>query len=166
MEEKIDELRKIDQVEGDKFREKLQKLIQDYENNIFNVKALIQLMASVGGEVEQILKDDVGETGLTSKQKALLWALKRYNETGVLRDKNLREMVDTIIDIAKKDMTVDWSDSEMLAAGIKVNIKNYLIEEGVHDVNTAQDIAKAILENLKVLYRDYVPEKVEVQHRR
>ena len=162
IEEKIDKLRDIDKAEGDKFRERLQKLIQQYEAGIFNTKALGEAIVSMGQEVAQVLKDDAGKSGLTREQKVLMRALEQYD--GSLRNKDLREMVNEIIGTAQKDMTLDWSDNEMLSSRIRSNIQDYFIKIGVHDFAQAQEMAQVVFDRLVALYEDYVPgEKVRIR---
>lgn len=162
IEERIDELRDIDEVEGDRFREKLQKLIQQYEAGIFSNNTFVGEIISMGQEVGKMLEDDVGEQGLTKEQKVLLRALEQYD--GSLKNKNLRAMVKTIIDLAQQDMILGWSDREMLKSRIRVNIKEYLIQTGVDDVEQARKVAEEIVKKLVVLYANYVPEKVEARN--
>lgn len=162
VEEKIDELWEIDEVEGKKFKEKLQKLIQQYKEGIFDMKETMQGGVLLREEVGQMLKEGVDEEGLTKKDRALLRILKQLNATGALRSNAVRAMLDEIMDIARKDMTIDWRDNDQLTARMNHNIKEHLIVHYGCNVNTAIDIAKVLVDKLAMLYEDYAPEPEKV----
>ena len=66
------------------------------------MKEITQRMGPLDRDIEEALKNEVGENGLTAEHKVLLRALRRYGETGVLRNKDLRAILTEVMDIAKK----------------------------------------------------------------
>ena len=116
-------------VQGKKFSEMLESVVKRYHNNQID-------SAQVLAELSEIAKDmrledhKAEELGLTPEEYAFYSVLKANESTSFLDDYKMKELIHTIVEIIRKNATVDWSKRDDVRAKLRLTVKKILIRYG------------------------------------
>jgi len=70
------------------------------------------------------------ELGLTPEEYAFYSVLKDNKSTNFLDDQKMKELIHTIVDVIRKNATVDWSKRDDVRAKLRLTVKKILIRYG------------------------------------
>lgn len=133
--------------------EKLEEIIEEYENNIINSTKVIERLIELAKEIRKAEKAGV-DIGLSSEEMAFYDALSRGKKA--LRSRDLKEFVKKIVKAIKRDITIDWTDNEVIKAKVRSNVRLMLLRYGI-SFKEAEDYTDKIYEQAFYLYKDYSP---------
>jgi len=132
----------------------LEKVIEEYENNIINSAKVIEKLIQLAKEIKQSEKS--GEKiGLTEEELAFYDAISAGKKI-IDKDEKLKEIVKELVKSIKRDLTVDWSNNEVIKARIRSNIKMILLRNDFA-LEESEKISDLIYQQAFSLYRDYSP---------
>ena len=136
--------------------ELLEKLIEEYENRVINSSKVIERLIELAQEIKKADRE-AKETGLSVEELAFYDAIT--SKKMIKQDERIKELVKKLVKIIRKDLTIDWTNSEIIKAKIRDNVRFLLLKNDFKPEET-EEITNLIYQQSLVLYRDYSPASV------
>ncbi|WP_196893761.1 type I restriction endonuclease subunit R [Aureivirga marina] len=115
--------------QGKKFSEMLQSVVKRYHNNQIDSAQVLKELSDIAKEIR--LDDAKSESlGLTPEEYAFYSVLSQNDSTKMLDDVKMKELIHTIVDVIRKNATVDWSKREDVRAKLRLTVKKILMRYG------------------------------------
>ena len=135
--------------QGKKFSEMLENIIKKYHNNQIDTAQVIQELSEIAREMK--LEDKKAEDiGLTPEEYAFYSVLSENDSTKFLEDHKMKELIHVIVDIIRKNATVDWEKREDVRAKLRLTVKKILMKYG-YPPDLARIEADRVLEQGELL---------------
>lgn len=135
--------------QGKKFSEMLEQVIKKYHNNQIDTAQVIQELSDLAREMK--LEDKKAEEiGLTQEEYAFYSVLAQNDSTKFLDDHKMKELIHVIVDIIRKNATVDWEKREDVRAKLRLTVKKILMRYG-YPPDLARLEADKVLEQSELL---------------
>lgn len=116
-------------VQGKKFSEMLESVVKRYHNNQIDSAQVLQELSEIAKEMQ--LEDKKSkDLGLTPEEYAFYSVLKNNDSTSFLDDDKMKELIHTIVDVIRKNATVDWSKRDDVRAQLRLTVKKILMRYG------------------------------------
>ena len=116
-------------VQGKKFSEMLESVVKRYHNNQIDSAQVLAELSEIAKEMR--LEDHKSdELGLTPAEYAFYSVLKENSSTSFLKDDKMKELIHTIVDVIRKNATVDWSKRDDVRAKLRLTVKKILMRYG------------------------------------
>ncbi len=116
-------------VQGKKFSEMLERVVKRYHNNQIDSAQVLQELSEIAKEMR--LEDFKSEElGLTPEEYAFYSVLSENESTSFLDDDKMKELIHTIVDVIRKNATVDWSKRDDVRAKLRLTVKKILMRYG------------------------------------
>ena len=115
--------------QGKRFSEMLESVVKRYHNNQIDSAQVLQELSEIAKEMR--LEDHKSEElGLTSAEYAFYSVLRENDSTKMLDDNKMKELIHTIVDVIRKNATVDWSKRDDVRAKLRLTVKKILMRYG------------------------------------
>ncbi len=115
--------------QGKKFSEMLESVVKRYHNNQIDSAQVLAELSEIAKEMR--LEDSKSEDlGLTPEEYAFYSVLKENDSTSFLDDDKMKELIHTIVDVIRKNATVDWSKRDDVRAKLRLTVKKILMRYG------------------------------------
>ena len=115
--------------QGKKFSEMLESVVKRYHNNQIDSAQVLAELSEIAKEMR--LEDSKSdELGLTPEEYAFYSVLKQNESTNFLEDDKMKELIHTIVDVIRKNATVDWSKRDDVRAKLRLTVKKILMRYG------------------------------------
>ncbi|RSK40408.1 type I restriction endonuclease subunit R [Mangrovimonas spongiae] len=115
--------------QGKKFSEMLESVVKRYHNNQIDSAQVLAELSEIAKEMR--LEDSKSEDlGLTPEEYAFYSVLKQNESTNFLEDDRMKELIHTIVDVIRKNATVDWSKRDDVRAKLRLTVKKILMRYG------------------------------------
>lgn len=135
--------------QGKKFSEMLESVINRYHNNQIDTAQVIQELSEIARAMK--LEDKKAEDiGLTPEEYAFYSVLAQNDSTKFLDDHKMKELIHVIVDIIRKNATVDWEKREDVRAKLRLTVKKILMRYG-YPPDLARIEADKVLEQSELL---------------
>ena len=135
--------------QGKRFSEMLENVIKRYHNNQIDTAQVIQELSQIAREMK--LEDSKAEElGLSSEEYAFYSVLVQNDSTKFLEDHKMKELIHVIVDIVRKNATVDWEKREDVRAKLRLTVKKILMKYG-YPPDLARIEADRVLEQSELL---------------
>ncbi|MFP4332250.1 MAG: type I restriction endonuclease subunit R, partial [Campylobacterales bacterium] len=116
-------------VQGKRFSEMLESVIKRYHNNQIDTAQVIEELSQIAKEMK--LEDKrADELGLTPEEYAFYMILSQNESTKILEDIKMKELIHLIVDIIRKNATVDWEKRDDVKAKLRLLVKKVLMRYG------------------------------------
>lgn len=140
-------------VEWKKFSEMLSSAITRYHNNQIDTAQVIEELSIIVQEMK--LEDNKAkDLWLTAEEYAFYSILKDNDSTSFLEDKKMKELIHVIVDIIRKNATVDWEKKNDVRAKLKLTVKKVLMRYG-YPPDLARIEADKVLEQTELLASEF-----------
>lgn len=140
--------------QGKKFSEMLENVIKRYHNNQIDTAQVIQELSEIAREMK--LEDKKAEDiGLSPEEYAFYSVLAENDSTKFLEDHKMKELIHVIVDIIRKNATVDWEKREDVRAKLRLTVKKILMRYG-YPPDLARIEADRVLEQSELLAQELV----------
>ncbi|NLZ96987.1 MAG: type I restriction endonuclease subunit R [Candidatus Magasanikbacteria bacterium] len=140
--------------QGKKFSEMLENIIKKYHNNQIDTAQVIQELSEIAREMK--LEDKKAEDiGLTPEEYAFYSVLSENDSTKFLEDHKMKELIHVIVDIIRKNATVDWEKREDVRAKLRLTVKKILMKYG-YPPDLARIEADRVLEQGELLASELI----------
>ena len=116
-------------VQGKKFSEMLESVVKRYHNNQIDSAQVLAELSEIAKEMQLEDKKSV-DLGLTPEEYAFYSVLKDNDSTYFLTDDKMKELIHTIVDVVRKNATVDWSKRDDVRAQLRLTVKKILMRYG------------------------------------
>jgi len=140
--------------------EKLEEIIEAYENNVISSSKVIEQLIVLAGEVrkaEQAGKD----LGLTPEEMAFYDALSQGKKA--LKDEEIKTLVKELVRTVKRDIAIDWTNREVIKARIKTSVRLLLLRRSI-PFEEVDFFVDRIYEQAFYLYKDYQPNFLQISN--
>ena len=115
--------------QGKKFSEMLGRVVKRYHNNQIDSAQVLAELSEIAKEMR--LEDYKSEElGLSSEEYAFYSVLKENESTSFLDDNKMKELIRAIVDVIRKNATVDWSKRDDVRAKLRLTVKKILMRYG------------------------------------
>jgi len=142
--------------QGKKFSEMLENVIKRYHNNQIDTAQVIQELSEIAREMK--LEDKKAEEiGLSPEEYAFYSVLAENDSTKFLEDHKMKELIHVIVDIIRKNATVDWEKREDVRAKLRLTVKKILMRYG-YPPDLARIEADRVLEQSELLASELTKE--------
>ena len=132
-----------------KFSEMLERVVKRYHNNQIDSAQVLEELSAIAREMK--LEDHKAEElGLTSEEYAFYSVLTQNDSTKMLDDHKMKELIHHIVDIIRKNATVDWSKRSDVRAKLRLTVRKILIRYG-YPPDLARMEADRVLEQSEAL---------------
>ncbi len=116
-------------VQGKRFSEMLESVVKRYHSNQIDSAQVIHELSEVAKEMR--LEDNKAvDLGLTSEEYAFYSVLTENDSTKMLDDDKMKELIHVIVNIIRKNATVDWSKRDDVKAKLRLTVKKVLMRYG------------------------------------
>jgi type I restriction enzyme R subunit len=137
--------------------EMLEDIIEQYENNIINSTKVIEKMIEFAKEIKKA--DKAGEDLGLSEEELAFYDSLASGKGKISKNKELKDLVKKIVKTIRKDLTVDWTNNDVIKSRIKANVSVVLLQNN-YTPKEAQLELNLIFDQARARYRDYVPVRV------
>jgi type I restriction enzyme R subunit len=139
-----------------KFSEMIESAVKKYHNNQIDSAQVLEELSAIAREMR--LEDNkAGELGLTSEEYAFYSVLNQNDSTKMLDDHKMKELIHHIVDIIRKNATVDWSKRSDVRAKLRLTVRKILIRYG-YPPDLARMEADRVLEQSELLAEELTRE--------
>ena len=112
-----------------KFSEMIESAVKKYHNNQIDSAQVLEELSAIAREMR--LEDyKADELGLTEEEYAFYSVLNQNDSTKFLDDHKMKELIHHIVDIVRKNATVDWSKRSDVRAKLRLTVRKILIRYG------------------------------------
>lgn len=132
--------------------ELLQKTIDQYEDNIINSSKVIERLIELAKEIKKVEKEGVN-IGLTEEELAF-YDVMSSGKSVLKKSEKIKDFVKELVRVIKRDLTVDWTNKEIIKARIKTNIKLMLFKNKF-PIDEAEYMVDQIYTQARFLYKDF-----------
>ncbi len=141
-------------VQGRSFAEMLENAVKRYQNRSVETAAVIEELIEIARKVRET-SNRGDELNLSDEELAFYDALAD-NESAktVLGDEKLRDLARELIDMVRKNVTIDWTLRENVQAKLRVMVKRILRKHG-YPPDKQQQATALVLEQAKLICRDW-----------
>lgn len=127
-----DEIRirkKTNIAQSKKFSEMLASVVKRYHNNQIDSAQVLQELTEMAQEMQ--LEDKKSEElGLTPVEFAFYSVLASNDSTSFLDDITMKDLIHTIVEVIRKNATVDWSKRDDVRAKLRLTVRKLLMRYG------------------------------------
>ena len=131
--------------------ELLEKIIEEYENRVINASKVIERLIELAQEIKKADKE-ASETGLSEEELAFYDAIA--SKKMIKQDEKIKELVKELVKMIRRDLTIDWTNSEIVKARIRDNVRFLLLRNDFKPEET-EEITNLIYQQAFILYKDY-----------
>ncbi|OGZ17847.1 MAG: hypothetical protein A2V72_00720 [Candidatus Nealsonbacteria bacterium RBG_13_37_56] len=149
-----DELRIRVRKNGVRYRslaELLDQIIEEYENNIINSTKVIERLLELAREIKSAEKAGIG-LGLSEEEVAFYDAISVAKKSE-LKNGELKDLVKELVRIIKRDITVDWTNNEIIRSRIRADVRLLLLRNKFAPEET-ESVLNLVFDQAKSLYKD------------
>lgn len=132
-----------------KFSEMIETVVKRYHNNQIDSAQVLEELSAIAREMK--LEDHKAEEiGLTQEEYAFYTVLTQNESTKMLDDHKMKELIHVIVDVIRKNATVDWSKRDDVRAKLRLTVKKILMRYG-YPPDLARIEADRVLEQSEAL---------------
>jgi type I restriction enzyme R subunit len=141
-------------IQGKRFSEMLENVIKRYHNNQIDTAQVIEELANIAKEMK--LEDKKSEElGLSPEEYAFYMILSQNSSTEFLEDYKMKELIHLIVDIIRKNATIDWEKRDDVKAKLRLLVKKVLMRYG-YPPDLAKMEADKVLEQSELLASEFI----------
>jgi type I restriction enzyme R subunit len=137
------------------FSEMLQQAIVKYQNRTIEASAVIQELIDIARDMREAEKRGE-ELGLNDDEKAFYDALG-VNDSAVqvLGDETLTMIARELVEMVRRNVTIDWTVKESVRAKLRIMVKRVLRKYG-YPPDKQESATQTVLEQAEVLCKDWI----------
>jgi len=134
------------------FKERLEKTIRAYHARAISAAQVMEELIKIAKELKES-EIEREKLGLTEEEIAFYDALARGKEY-ILSDEQLKKLAKKLVNIIKKNLSIDWTKHESVKAKVRAAVKRVLRTSGISPIKYPNTI-KMIMEQAEVLYKEW-----------
>jgi type I restriction enzyme R subunit len=130
----------------------IETVVNRYHNNQIDSAQVLEELSSIAKEMR--LEDNrAEELGLTDEEYAFYSVLNQNDSTKILDDQKMKELIHHIVDIIRKNATVDWSKRSDVRAKLRITVRKILVKYG-YPPDLARMEADRVIEQSEILVEE------------
>ncbi len=151
--EEIKTRKRKNMIQAKRFSEMLENIVKRYHNNQIDTAQVIKELSDIAREMK--LEDKKAEeVGLTPEEYAFYSILSENESTKFLEDNKMKELIHVIVDVIRKNATVDWEKRDDVRAKLRLTVKKILMRYG-YPPDLARIEADRVLEQSELLAMEF-----------
>ena len=131
----------------------LEKIIEEYEDRVISAAKVIERLIELAKEIKKTDKK-AKQMNLTEEELAFYDAIA--SRKMINQDKRIKELVKELVKMIRRDLTIDWTNNEIIKARIRDNARLLLLRNQFRP-KEAEEITNLIYQQAFYLYKDYIP---------
>ena len=136
-----------------KFSEMIETVVNRYHNNQIDSAQVLEELSAIAKEMR--LEDNrADELGLTDDEYAFYSVLNQNDSTKMLDDQKMKELIHHIVNVIRKNATVDWSKRSDVRAKLRLTVRKLLIKYG-YPPDIARMEADRVIEQSELLAESF-----------
>jgi len=140
--------------------ELLEQVIEDYENRIIDSTKVIQRLVELAREIK-VAEAAGADLGLSEEEVAFYDAIAMNGDKVIKEDDKLKRIVQDLVKAIRRDLTVDWTNNEMIKAKIRADVNRILLVSGIQlSEPERQRVLERIFRQAIALFKDFSPVRV------
>lgn len=151
-----DELRirmRKNMIRYESLRKLLDDIIEKYENNIINSAKVIEKLLELAKEIKKV--EEAGHSLGLNEEEAAFYDVISVNKKSI-KDDELKDFVKELVSTIRRDLTIDWTNNDIIKSRIRANVKLLLLQKGFKAEESKQ-ILDLIYQQARSLYMDFIP---------
>lgn len=132
--------------------ELLDQIIEEYENNIISSTKVIERLLELAREIKSAEKAGV-KLGLSEEEVAFYDAISVAKKSE-LKNGELKDLVKELVRVIKRDITVDWTNNEIIKSRIRADVRLLLLRNKFAPEET-ENVLNLVFEQASSLYRNF-----------
>lgn len=132
----------------------LERIIEEYENNIINSAKVIERLIELAREIKSVEKAGV-DLGLSEEETAFYDAILK-GRPAIRGNERLKPLVKELARMIKRDLSVDWTNNEVIKSRIRANVRLLLLRNEFPP-DDGEHVLDLVYQQALALYRDYTP---------
>jgi type I restriction enzyme R subunit len=131
----------------------LEKIIEEYEEKVISSSKVVERLIELAKEIKSLDKE-TKQMDLSEEELAFYDAIvskKIVNQNG-----EIKKIVKELVKIIEKDLTIDWTNNEIINARIRDNARLLLLKNQFQP-KEVEEITNLIYQQAFCLYKDYIP---------
>lgn len=135
-----------------KFSEMIESVVNRYHNNQIDSAQVLEELSEIAKEMR--LEDSKAEElGLTEEEYAFYSVLNKNDSTKMLDDQKMKELIHHIVEVIRKNATIDWSKRSDVRAKLRLTVRKLLMKYG-YPPDLARMEADRVIEQSELLAED------------
>ncbi len=134
--------------------QRLEEIIEQYENNIINSSKVIERLIELAKEINKT-EDEGKNLGLTQDEVAF-YDVIAHGKKSFSKDESLKKFVKELVKTIRQDLTIDWTNKENIKARIRANVRLMLLKKGFQ-LQESEQILDLVYNQAVMLYQDFIP---------
>ncbi len=148
--DEVKERSKHNVVQGRSFAEMLEKSIRRYQNRAIEAAQVIEELIALAKEMREAAARGE-QLGLSHDEVAFYDALEMNGSAvEVLGDETLKEIARQLVEIVKRNVSIDWTVKESVRAKLRVIVKRVLRKHG-YPPDKQEEATKIVLQQAELL---------------
>ena len=136
--------------------ELLEKIIEEYEDRVISASKVIERLIELAKEIK---KSDETAKQMDLSEEELAFYDAIASQKMINQDERIKELVKELVKLIRRDLTIDWTNNEIIKARIRDNARLLLLRNQFQPKET-EEITNLIYQQAFYLYRDYAPAMV------
>jgi len=132
----------------------LENIIEEYENNIISSTKVIERLIELAQEIKKA--ERAGDNLGLSEEELAFYDTISVGKKVLIRNGELRKMVKELVRTIKRDLTVDWTNNEIIKSRIRANVRLLLLRNRISSPES-ENILDSVFHQAFLLYRDWIP---------
>lgn len=134
--------------------ELLEKVIEDYENRVISSTRVIERLIDLAKEIKTKEKEGIS-LGLGEEELSFYDTIAQSGKVA-LKDEEIKNLVKELVKTIRRDLTVDWTNNEVIKSKIRANIKLLLLRKNIPQ-KEVENISETIYSHAAFLFKNYAP---------
>ncbi|HHE45874.1 MAG TPA: DUF3387 domain-containing protein, partial [Candidatus Moranbacteria bacterium] len=144
--------KKKNRIRYSSFLELLEKIIEEYENRMISASKVIERLVELTKEIKKA-DNKAKETGLTDEELAFYDAI--IDKKIIKQDEKIKKIVKELVKVIRRDITIDWTNSEIIKARIRDNVRLILLKNQFKP-KEVENITNVVYQQAVYLFNDSV----------
>ncbi len=133
--------------------ELLEQIIEEYENNIISSTKVIERLIELARQIKSAEKAGAN-IGLSEEEMAFYDAIS-VGKKAIKQNGELKKLVQDLTRVIKRDLSVDWTNNEIIKSRIRANVRLLLLQNQFSP-EESENILELVFQQASLLYRDYM----------
>lgn len=133
----------------------LTDLIEKYENNVISSAEIIKHLLEIADEIKK-LDEESQELGLSGDEIVFYDTLASdpdLKKAGI----DIKDFVRDLTKRIRRDLTIDWTNNEVIKSRIRSNVRLLLIQKGITEMMQTERLIESIYQETVRIYKEYLP---------
>jgi len=131
----------------------LQDIIEKYENNIISSTKVIEKLIELAKEIKKT--EELNKMLGLDEDELAFYDVVSIGKKSINNDEEIKALVKELVKVIKRDLSVDWTNNDIIKARIRANIKLLFLRKGFKMEENERTLDLVYVQ-AKSLYRDFV----------